>query len=98
MLLSEALEGRREGIWRRALVGGGMETLARSTTAPPISGSLDLALRAPAGMSLAAESCCHDCVFSALTVRDSESSMAEAKYARQNSGVIIAFQEAARMT
>lgn len=77
-LVSDARDSLREGIWRIAVEpSGGMDTLARSTTSPPVSGSLDLAFRdLPAAVApLADESCCHDCALSALTVRDRDGSM-----------------------
>lgn len=76
-LLSDARDGLRAGIWRMAVEppSGDMDTLARSTCSPPVSGSLDLAFLPAAVAPLADESCCHDCVLSTLTVRDSEGSM-----------------------
>lgn len=63
LLLSDALDARRgDRLWRIAFaLSGGIDTLARPTVAPPVSGSLDLALRLPvAEAPLAVASCCHD--------------------------------------
>lgn len=49
---------------------GGMDTLARSTMARPVSGSLPRLFLPTAVAPLADESCCHDCALSELTVRD----------------------------
>jgi hypothetical protein len=74
-MLSDAFEGRRDGICRIACdPDGGSDTLVLPTFSPPVSGSLDLAFL-PADDPLAAVSCCHDRVLSALTVRDSVCSM-----------------------
>jgi hypothetical protein len=75
-MLSDALDGRREGIWRIATdPEGGSDTLTLPTRSPPVSGSLDLAFLSAADDPLAALSCFHDCVLSTLTVRDSSDSM-----------------------
>jgi hypothetical protein len=75
-MLSDALDSRRWGICRIATEpDGGSETLALPTMSPPVSGSLDLAFLSAGEDPLAAVSCCHDCVLSTLTVRDSVGSM-----------------------
>lgn len=78
-LLSDALDVRREGICRIALepsgCSGGSDTLVRSTLPPPVSGSLERAFLLAAVALLAVESCCHECVLSALAVRDNVGSM-----------------------
>jgi hypothetical protein len=74
--LSDAFDVRRAGICRIACEpDGGSETLALPTMSPSVSGSLDLAFLSAGDDPLAAVSCCHDCVLSALTVRDSAGSM-----------------------
>lgn len=72
-LLSDAFDCLREGI----------DTLARATLAPPVSGSLDLAFLPAAVAPLADVSCCHACVLSVLTVRDSDSSIEGVSSARR---------------
>lgn len=84
-LLSDALDGRREGSCRIAVdPSGGIDTLARSTWPPPVSGSLDLAFLPAIDAPFADVSCCHAWVLSALTVRDSDDcSMSGLKPARR---------------
>jgi hypothetical protein len=75
-MLSDAFDGRRDGIWRIAAdPDEGSDTLTLPTMSPPVSGSLDLAFLSAADDPLAALSCVHDCVLSTLTVRDSIGSM-----------------------
>jgi hypothetical protein len=77
MLLSDALEGRRAGRLCRiaAALSDGTDTLGRSTLLPPVSASLDLALRSAADAPLALERGSHDRVLSELAVRESGFSM-----------------------
>jgi hypothetical protein len=77
MLLSDAFDGRREGMCRIIACDpdNGNDTLALPTFSPPVSGSLDLAFLSAGDDPLAAMSCFHDRVLSALTVRDSVCSM-----------------------
>lgn len=77
-LCADAWDGLREGICLMAVdPAGGIDTLARDTTPPSVSGSLDLAFRSAIDTPPpAAVSCFHDRVLSALTERDSDGSIA----------------------